>query len=57
MIYTHIFIQVRWNPISCLHAKTACISIAGEPTIKRRYGEILYGTMTFHLQLVMAGLL
>ena len=57
MIYIHIFIQVKRNPISCLHAKTACTSIAGEPTIKRRYGKILYETTTFHPQLVMAALL
>ena len=57
MIYVHIFIQVKWNPISCLHAETACTSIAGEPTIKQRYGKILYETTTFHAQLVMAGLL
>ena len=30
MIYIHIFIQVKRNPISSLHAKTACISIAGD---------------------------
>ena len=48
--------EVRWNPISSLHAKTACTSIAGEPTIKQQYGEILYKTTTSHLQLAMAGL-
>lgn len=25
MIYIHVFIHVKWNPISCLHDKTACI--------------------------------
>ena len=30
MINIHIFIQVKRNPISSLHAKTACISIAGD---------------------------
>ena len=57
MTYIHIFIQVKRNPISYLHAKTAYTSIAGKPTIKRRYGKILYEITTFHPQLVMAGLL
>ena len=48
--------KVKLNPISSLYAKAACTSIAGDPTIKRRYGEILYESMTFHLHLAMPGL-
>ena len=52
VIYNYSYIHLGGaESISSLHAKTACISTASEPTIK-----ILCET-TFHLLLVMADLL